>query len=115
MRYIIKILTSALIILAVSEIGKRSSLFAAIIASLPLTSLLAMIWLYNDTKDTQKIIELSSNIFWAVLPSLVFFIVFPFFLKKGFKFGIAMILSIIITSFAYGLYVMIMKRFGVKL
>ena len=73
--YIIKTLLTALIIVVVSEIAKKSSLLAAIILSIPLTSLLAFIWLYWDTKDVQKIIDLSYNTIIMVIPSFVFFII----------------------------------------
>src|SRR5690349_12496787 len=70
-QYIIKLLISAAIIVAVSEVSKRSSLIGGLLASLPLTSFLAMLWLYKDTKDTAKVAALSMSIFWLVLPSLV--------------------------------------------
>ncbi len=68
--FIIKILLSSVIIGLISEISKKSTLWGSILASVPLTSLLAIIWLYQDTKDIGKIINLSYNIFWLVLPSL---------------------------------------------
>jgi len=115
MQYLIKIIITALTIVGISEIGKKFSPIAAILASLPLTSILAMIWLYVDTKDTQKIIDLSFNIFWAVLPSLVFFIVLPLLLKHGFKFNISMIISIITMFIAYTIYAILLQKFGIKL
>lgn len=75
------------------KIAKKYTSFAAILASLPLTSILAFIWLYRNTKDKQKIIDPSYGIFWMVLPSLLFFIVLPMLLKKGMGFGWAIISS----------------------
>jgi uncharacterized membrane protein (GlpM family) len=86
MHIAIKIIISALVITAVSEIGKRSSSVAAVLASLPLTSFLAMIWLYQETKDLEKITSLSYGIFWAILPSFVFFLSLPLLIKFGFRF-----------------------------
>ena len=60
---VIKTLISAVIIVAISELSRRSSLLGALLASLPLTSLLAFIWLYRDTHDTEKIAALSTSIF----------------------------------------------------
>lgn len=111
---IIKILITAGVIVGVSELGKRFSPIAAILASLPLTSVLAMIWLYYDTRDAQKVIDLSTNIFWAVLPSLVFFVALPMLLKAGVKFGLAMILASGIMFGAYSVYVVVLKKFGVQ-
>ena len=73
MYLLLKTLISAIIIVAVSEIAKRYTWTAAIIVSLPLTSLLAFVWLYWDTKDTQKVIELSYSTIVMSLPSFVFF------------------------------------------
>ncbi|MCF7917613.1 DUF3147 family protein [Candidatus Gracilibacteria bacterium] len=115
MQYLIKIIISALIIVGVSELGKRFTPIAAILASLPLVSILAMIWLYTETKDTQKIIDLSVNIFWAVLPSLVFFIVLPLLLKSGIKFSFAMILSAFAMFISYSIYIFVLAKFGVKI
>ena len=77
MQPVVKILLSALLIYAVGEFAKRSSLFGAIIASLPIISILAMIWLWHDTHDAIRIARLSRGIFWLVLPSLVLFALLP--------------------------------------
>ncbi len=82
MQYLIKIIITALIVTGISELGKRFSPLAAILASLPLTSILAFIWLYHDTKDSQKVIDLSYGIFWMVFPSLLFFSI-AVFIKEG--------------------------------
>jgi len=115
MQYIIKIIISALIIAGVSELGKKFTPIAAILASLPLVSILAMIWLYNDTKNVQKIIDLSTSIFWAVLPSLIFFLVLPLLLKNGLKFIPAMVVSAITMFMAYSVYIFVLSKFGIKI
>ena len=115
MQFLIKIIITALIVALVSEIARRFTFVAAIIASLPLTSILAIIWLYRDTSDIQKIIDLSSNIFWAVLPSLLFFIVLPLLLKMGFKFSSAMIISSVVMFLGYTIYALLLNKFGIKI
>ncbi len=110
MQFLVKTIITALVIVGVAEIAKKFSPVAAILASLPLTSILAMIWLYIDTKNTQKIIDLSSDIFWAVLPSLIFFIVLPILLKNGLKFSIAMFISAIIMFIAYSIYGILLQK-----
>jgi hypothetical protein len=65
---IIKIIITSLFIVSISELSKRSSLLGALLASLPLTSVLAMLWLYIDTKDTEKVADLAASIFWLVIP-----------------------------------------------
>lgn len=79
--FIVKVVTSAIIIAVISELSKKSTLLGSIFASIPLVSLLAIIWLYQENKDTNQIIDLSYNIFWLVLPSLAFFLLFPVLLK----------------------------------
>ncbi len=115
MQFIIKIIVSAIIIAGVSELGKRFAPVAAILASLPLVSILAIIWLYSETKNVQKIIDLSTGIFWAVLPSLIFFLVLPLLLKNGLKFTPAMIISVVTMFIAYSVYIFVLAKFGIKI
>ena len=69
--YLAKVAITALLVVAISEIAKRSSLMGALLASLPLTSILAFIWLYLETGSGEKVAALSASILWLVLPSLV--------------------------------------------
>ena len=112
---IIKIIITTLLVVGISEVSKRSSFLGGLLASLPLVSFLAMIWLYRDTGDSGKIIDLSWGIFWAVLPSQVFFVALPLLLKSGMKFAPAMILSCLIMFAAYTVYVAVLGRFGIKI
>jgi hypothetical protein len=75
--YAVKILVSAVLIVLISEIAKRSTLFGALIASIPITSLLAFIWLYLETGDSARIAALSTGVFWLVLPSRIFVVLPP--------------------------------------
>jgi hypothetical protein len=113
--YILKFFVSAFIIVLVSEIAKRSSGFAALIASLPLTSLLAIIWLHIDGSESTQIAELSSQIFWLVLPSLVFFLVLPLLLKQGIGFWPSLAFSATATIVCYFALLPLLRRFGVQL
>ena len=113
--YIIKIIITTLLIVFVSEIAKQSSLIAAVLASIPLVSVLAMIWLYIDTKDLTKIINLSNSIFWFVLPSLTLFITLPLLLKQGYHFYISISISIFITVLFYWLMVSVLHYYGIEL
>ena len=99
----------------VSEIAKRSSGFAALIASLPLTSLLAIIWLHIDGSESTQIAVLSGQIFWLVLPSLVFFLVLPLLLKQGLGFWPSLGLSATATIVCYFVLLPLLRRFGVQL
>lgn len=113
MQLLIKFMLSAALIVSVSEIAKRFSWIAAILASLPLTSIVALCWLYFDTRDVEKVSALSKGIFWAVLPSLVFFIALPLCLSTKLPFWWSMGLSIVVTALAYFVYGSILSKFGI--
>ena len=89
-QYIAKVALTSAVIVGVSEIAKRSTLAAAVLASLPLTSLLEFVWLYSETGDAQKIASLSHSIFWLVLASLPFFLILPALLNAGWGFWASM-------------------------
>ena len=112
---IIKFGLSAAILVAVSEIAKRSSLLGGLLASLPLTSLLAFIWLWQDTRDDAKVAALSTNILWLVLPSLVLFVVLPALLKRGIHFYPALGLAVAAMLASYGVMLALLGKFGIKL
>lgn len=112
--YAIKIFLSALIIVIVSEVAKRSTMLGAFIASLPLTSILAIVWLYIDSRDLSRVSSLSYGIFIIVIPSLVFFILFPTIIKLGWSFWPSMIGSILITSGAYLIYSQILNKLNIN-
>ncbi|MBE0576525.1 MAG: DUF3147 family protein [Desulfuromonadales bacterium] len=113
--YLVKIVVTTGLIVIISEIAKRSSVVGAILASIPLVSVLAMLWLYIDTKDVAKVSSLSINIFWLVLPSLVLFIALPVMLKQGLNFYLSLSLSVGLTALCYFLLLFIVNYFGVKL
>ncbi|KUK79965.1 MAG: Uncharacterized protein XD94_1248 [Mesotoga prima] len=115
LRYIVKILVSSIIIALVSEVSKKSGYIGGLIASLPLTSMLALFWLYNDTKNPSKVAELSTGILLFVLPSLIFFVAMPLFLRRGINFYVALALSSGIMMAGYAFFSLILSRFGVRL
>jgi inner membrane protein involved in colicin E2 resistance len=111
MLFISKVIISAVVIALASEVSKYNRLVAAIIISLPLTSLLTFIWIYLDTKDTQKITALSYDVFWLALISLIFFLIFPAFVKYGFSFWVSVCLSCIGLVGTYFLFVHVRSYF----
>jgi hypothetical protein len=115
MYLVLKTLVTALLVVGISECGKRLSLIGGVLASLPLTSILAFIWLYQDTKDIAKVAELSTIIFWMVIPSLFFFLCLPWFLKLGWRFYPSLASSVVLMASVYYLYVLVLKKFGVIL
>ena len=97
----IKIAVTAVLVVAISEVAKRSSLLGAVLASIPLTSVLAMVWLYADTGDAEKVAELATGIFWLVLPSLVLFIALPLLLRAGWDFAPSLLAAGALTVACY--------------
>ena len=111
----LKILITALIVVVVSEISRRSTIIAGLIASIPLTSLLAIIWIYFETSDVENIKNLSSNILLMIPPSLTFFICLPIFIDMKIEFYASLLFSIVITAIVYWLYFYILGIIGINL
>jgi len=115
MQYALKIILSSAILVSVSELAKRNSFWASVLASLPITSLLAFIWLYLESGDTNKVAALSEGIFWLVLPSLALFIVLPLLLRSGFGFWLSLGSACCATLIAYFGMVKILGFWGVRI
>ena len=114
--FALKLLVSALLIAGASELGKRSTFAGALLISLPLSSLLAVTWLYLETKDAARVADMTGGIFWAVLPSLLFFLVLPALLRRGWGFWPALGCACAATAAGYGAYAAVMSRlFGKSL
>ncbi|MGB8694447.1 MAG: DUF3147 family protein [Steroidobacteraceae bacterium] len=112
--YVFKVALTAAIVVAVSEVAKRSTFWSAALASLPLTSLLAFVWLYLDTGDLPRIAQLSHSILWLLLPSLTLFIVLPVLLRSGVTFWLSLAVACFATAIAYLAMVWCLSRFGIR-
>jgi hypothetical protein len=113
--YITKIIITALLIVLISEIAKRSSLMGALLAAIPLVSILAMTWMYIDTNNSSNAVEFSNRIVWLIAPSMTLFIAFPILIKQGFGFYPSMLISIFMTIFAYYIVIFFLDKLGIKL
>jgi hypothetical protein len=111
----LKTALTALIIVAVSELAKRSTAFAGLLASLPVMSVFALTWLYVDTRDTVQVAALSRSILLMILPSLLFLVVLPAALKAGASFPLALVVAIAVTAAAYWLWLVALKQVGITL
>lgn len=112
---LIKAALSGVIVAIVSEVARRSPGAGAMIASLPLVSILGMIWLWRDTGDSARIAAHSAATFWYVLPSLPMFLVLPVLLRGGLAFGPALTIGCILTMALYLLMIWLAPRFGLSL
>lgn len=99
----LKILIASLIAVAAAEMAKRSTVLGALIVALPLTSMVSMGFLYYDTKNAAKVAEYTRTIPPLVLPTLVFFYAFAFFVDKQLGFAMAMVLATAIMLVCYTL------------
>lgn len=113
--YAVKVAVSAIVIVMITEIAKRSSGLAALIAALPLTSMLAFIWLHAEGMESARIADLSTQIFWLVLPSLILFLLLPLLIRQGAGFWLSLALSISATTACYFALMPLLRRFGVQL
>ena len=111
----IKAALSGLIIAAVSEIAKRWPGFGALVASLPLVSILGMLWLWKDKPDTANMAAHVEATFWYVLPSLPMFLLIPLLLKKGLGFYPSLFAGCLLTVVLYAVMTALAPRFGLKL
>ncbi len=114
-QYALKIGLSALILVAVAEVAKRTTFWAAALASLPLTSVLAFVWLYLDTGDVDRVAALSGSIFWLVLPSLLLLVLLPVLLRHGWGFWPGLAASCAATGLAYFGTIKLLGLFGIRL
>jgi hypothetical protein len=113
--YIIKLFLTAGIIVIISEVSKRLPLLGSLIASLPLVSVLGMIWMYGETKDLIRIADHAEGTFWYVIPSLPMFLLMPFLLRKGISFPAALSAGIALTGVLYFLMTKVLAKFGMNL
>lgn len=113
--FVIKAGISGLIVAAVSEIARRYPGWGGVVASLPLTSLLAFVWLWRDSRDPGQVAALSASTFWFILPSLPLFLAFPALIRSGLNFWTALALAIAGTLALYALTFWAAPRLGIKL
>jgi hypothetical protein len=113
--FLLKVVISALVIATVSEVAKRSVLAASVLASLPISSLIALSFLQYETQDSSRVASLSQGIFWGVLPSLLFLAVLPWLLRSGYRFAPAMAISCAVMIAAYAGYLYVLDRAGIRL
>src|SRR5258706_3898708 len=110
--FIVKCALSGIIIAVVSEVAKRSPALGALIVSLPLVSLLGILWLWRDTGDAERIANHAEATFWYVLPSLPMFLILPAMLRAGVGFWTSMGASCLLTVMLYFAIAWALAKFG---
>ncbi|MFO1240676.1 MAG: DUF3147 family protein [Sphingomonadaceae bacterium] len=111
----IKAVLSGILIAAISEIAKRNPAAGALVASLPLVSILGMIWLWRETADPVRMAAHAEATFWYVLPSLPMFLLIPALLRAGLPFWGALVSGCVVTVALYLLMVWAAPRLGLPI
>ena len=113
--FVMKCLISGVLVGIISEIGRRNTLLGALLASLPLTSILALVWLYRETHNIEKVVSLSNSIALIVLPSLVFFVLLSSLLSKAnLSFYVSLGLSCAGMVLTYSGYLWLLSKFKIQ-
>ena len=112
---VIKALISGAIVGAASETARRNAALGALFASLPLVSVLGMVWIWRDTGDLERLSVHSSATFWYVLPSLPMFLVMPWLWRHGLGFWPGLALGCTLTTALYIGTSAVLARFGVAI
>lgn len=112
---VLKAAISGVLIAVASTLAKRYPGFGALVASLPLTSLFGMIWLWTDKPDTENMAAHAGATFWYVLPSLPMFLLIPALLRHGIGFWPALTAGCILTIMLYAAMTWIGPRLGLQL
>jgi hypothetical protein len=111
----IKAARSGIIVAIASEVARRYAGWGALVASLPLVSILGIIWLWRDTKDPARIADHAQATFWFVLPSLPMFLIVPLMLKRGMGFWPSLLVGCAVTMLLYVATTWALTRSGVRL
>lgn len=111
----VKLLLTATIILMVNKVQLFSDRLSALIIALPLTSLLAMIWMWQGGQSSSRIASHAEGTFWFVLPTLPMFLILPWMLRSGWSFWPALAANCAFTSLFFWITVSILRKFGIDL
>ncbi len=112
---IIKAVLSGIIVMVVSEVGIRNPSIGGLIASLPLISILAFIWLWRDTSDPERIAAQAEATFWYIFPSIPMFLALPAMLRNGIGFWPALSISCVLTLALYSATMWVLLRIGINI
>ncbi len=110
-----KILLSALIIVVVNKVQLFNDRLSALLIALPLTSLVALLWMHHAGQTTERLANHAEGTFWFVLPTLPMFLIFPWMLRNHWGFWTALAANCAITIALFWITVVVLRRFGIDL
>ena len=111
----VKLLISAAIIVLVNKVQLFSDRLSALLIALPLTSLVAMIWMRQGGQSPQRLANHAEGTFWFVLPTLPMFLILPWMLRHGWGFWLALAVNCLLTAGFFWFTVLVLRRFGIDL
>lgn len=109
-----KYLTTAALVVIISELAKRHDRAGAAVAALPLVTVLTLVWLHVEKQPAEKLASHSSYTFWYVLPTLPMFLVFPWLLPR-LGFWLTLLASAVLTVACFLGLTLLLRRFGIML
>lgn len=112
---LVKLLISAAIIVVVTKVQLFNDRLSALLIALPLTSLVAMVWMQRDGQSPQRLANHAEGTFWFVLPTLPMFLIMPWMLRNGWGFWAALAVNCVLTAGFFWLTVFVLRRFGIDL
>ena len=115
LQFVAKAALSGVLVALIALIARRYPGWGGLVASLPLTSLLAMLWLYGETRDSERVAALALGTFWFILPSLPLFLILPALLRGGMPFAPAIGISVAVTLALYAVMAWLAPRAGIPL
>lgn len=118
MPIVLKYLITAGLVVLISEVARRSDKLGALIAALPMVTVLAMSWMFFELKGTQQTEKIANHAyytFWYVIPTMPMFLLMPWMLRKGIHYGWSLLAGCVLTALLFVFTAWIMKRFGIEL
>ena len=113
--FLIKAVISGLLVALISTVARRYPGWGGLLASLPLVSVLAMLWLYGETREPEKVAALAMSTFWFFLPSIPMFLIMPLMLRSGGSFGVTMVTAVVVTMALYAGMSWLAPKLGIAL
>ena len=110
-----KIFLSALVIVVVNKVQLFNDRLSALLIALPLTSLVALLWMHHAGQTTERLANHAEGTFWFVLPTLPMFLIFPWMLRNHWGFWPALAANCAITTALFWVTVVVLRRFGIDL
>lgn len=113
--FLVRAFLSGFIIALIALVGRKAPAAGALIASLPLISILGMVWLWRDTGNSKLLADHAEATFYFVIPSLPMFLLIPWMLRGGFGFWLSLGSGIVLTVILYFVTAMLAARVGVRI